>query len=354
MSEEKPVALAVGTHTWVPTDEAKLQSIISIMRTHNITVLDTARLYVRDYHSPYKQSQLRAPSHAQPSGGKDTNVFGYRGGESETAIGNLHLGPEFSIDTKAPTGFAPGNAEKIEQSAEQSLAALQTKKVRTYLLHGADETVPFEEQMEAIQKVYEKGSFERFGVSNFSGDQILRLYNIAKSKGYVLPSVFQCSYSLAARHHETELFPTLRKLGFSIQAYSPMAGGFLAKTPEYIEQGLGSWNPDTPTGRFQRALLYKPSYMQMLGEFGELSEKSGLSRASLAYRWVRHHSGLKSHSNDEMIIGASTSDQLADTMKELEGGPLEPWIVQRIDELWELVKSEEVVDNLKASRKVFG
>lgn len=208
--------------------------------------------------------------------------------------------------------------------------------------------------MEAIQKLYEKGSFERFGISNFSREQILSIYDIAKSKGYVLPSVFQTSYSLAARHHETELFPMLRKLGFSIQAYSPMAGGFLAKTPEYIEQGLGSWNPDTATGKFSRGLFYKPSYMKMLGEFGTLSEKSGISRAGLAYRWVRHHSGLKSHSGDEMIIGASTSDQLADTMKELESGPLEPWIVQRIDELWELVKDEEAIDNLKNTRKVFG
>ncbi|UKZ74246.1 hypothetical protein TrVFT333_001908 [Trichoderma virens FT-333] len=321
MSEESPVTLAVGTHTWLPGDETKHQSIISIMRARNISILDTARLY--------------------------------GGGASETTIGNLHLGPEFSIDTKAPTGFAEGFAGKIEESAEQSLAALQTQKVRTYFLHGADETVSFEEQMEAIQKLYEKGRFERFGISNFNRDQILRIYGIAKSKGYVLPSVFQCSYSLAARHHETELFPTLRKLGFVIQAYSPMAGGFLAKTPEYIEQGLGSWDPSTKTGKFSRGLFYKPSYMKMLGEFGALSEKSGISRAGLAYRWVRHHSILKNHSGDEMIIGASTSDQLADTMKELEGGPLEPWVVQRIDELWELVKGEEVVDNLKTSRKVF-
>lgn len=47
MSEESPITLSVGTHTWFPSDEAKLQSIISIMRTHNISILDTARLYVR-------------------------------------------------------------------------------------------------------------------------------------------------------------------------------------------------------------------------------------------------------------------------------------------------------------------
>ncbi|KAM0254933.1 hypothetical protein ACHAQJ_006307 [Trichoderma viride] len=322
MSEDSPVTLTVGTSTWVPNDEAKIQSIISIMRTRNINTLDTARLY--------------------------------RGGASETAIGNLQLGPEFAVDTKAPTGFAKGSAGNIEQAAKESLAALGTKQVRTYFLHGPDETVPFEEQMEAIQKLYVQGSFLRFGISNFSREQVLSLYDIAKSKGHVLPSVYQCSYSIAARHHEAGLFPTLRELGFSIQAYSPMAAGFLAKTPEYIELGLGNWNPDTPVGKFQRDLFYKPSYMKMLGEFGTLSEKSGVSRAGLAYRWVRHHSILKNQKGDEMIIGAATSDQLANTMEELEGGPLEPWIVQRIEELWDIIKHEEPVDNLKSSQKIFG
>lgn len=208
--------------------------------------------------------------------------------------------------------------------------------------------------MEAIQKLYLQGSFQRFGVSNFTLEQVLRLYNVAKEKGYVLPSVYQCSYSIASRHNEADLFPTLRKLSFSIQAYSPMAGGFLAKTPEYIEQGQGSWDPNTPTGKFQRDLFYKPSYMKMLAEFGALSEKSGISRAGLAYRWVRHHSILKKETGDEMIIGASTSDQLAETMKELEGGPLEPWIVQRMEELWEMIKHEAPVDNLKSFQNIFG
>lgn len=225
--------------------------------------------------------------------------------------------------------------------------------MRTYFLHGADESVPFEEQMEAIQTLYVQGKFERFGISNFTREQVLSIYDVAKSKGYVLPTVFQCSYSIAARHHEAELFPLLRNLGFSIQAYSPMASGFLAKTPEYIESGQGIWNPDLPIGKFNRDLFYKPSYMKMLGEFGALSEKSGISRVGLAYRWVRHHSILKNETGDEMIIGASTSDQLANTMVELEGGPLEPWIVQRIEELWELIKGEDPVDNLKSSRKIF-
>lgn len=46
MSEDSYVTLTIGTHTWVPNDGEKIQSIISIMRARNIKTLDSARLYV--------------------------------------------------------------------------------------------------------------------------------------------------------------------------------------------------------------------------------------------------------------------------------------------------------------------
>jgi aryl-alcohol dehydrogenase-like predicted oxidoreductase len=298
-------------------------------------------------------------------------------GGSEQVIGNLGLDSDFAIDTKVPTGFMPGAAGNIEQLAKSSLAALQTDKVRreenhsiafstlrqlsahtpdqvrTLFLHGADETVPFAEQMAAIHKLYTAGHFEKFGISNFTREQALDLYNAAKSNGYVLPTVYQSSYSIAARHNEVALFPTLRELGISIEAFSPMAAGFLAKTPEYIEKGLGSWDPSTPMGRFNRDLFYKPTFMQVLREFGKIAEDCRESRASLAYRWVRYHSVLDGNKGDSMILGAASNEQLAEALTELAKGPLEPAIVQRINNLWELIKDEAPVDNLKSAQKVF-
>ncbi len=222
------------------------------------------------------------------------------------------------------------------------------------MMHGPDESVPIEEQMDAIQKIYQEGSFEKFGISNFSLEQVHAIYNYAKLKNYVLPSVFQSSYSIAIRSNESELFPTLRELGFSIQAYSPMAAGFLAKTPEYIRQGRGSWDPASMNGQILRAIYFKPSYMTMLEEFGELSKKSGVSNTGLAYRWVRYHSALNGSLGDEMIIGAASADQLEETLKELEKGPLEDWVVKRIDELWDMIKDDAERDNLRAVRQMSG
>ncbi|KAH8897515.1 Aldo/keto reductase [Thozetella sp. PMI_491] len=317
--------LALGTHTWSLSQEngeEHVNAILAVARKHGVKHLDTARIYGN--------------------------------GESEATIGKMSLVPEFTIDTKGASGMFVGSGagSKILENAKASLEALKLDRVRVYFLHSPDETVSAEDQTSALQKLYEEGKFEKLGLSNFSVDQVRTLYDYAKSKNYVLPSVYQSSYSIAIRRNESELFPTLRELGFSIQAYSPMAAGFLAKTPEYISEGHGSWAPTTLVGQMYRAIYFKPSYMRMLEEFGKLSEKSGVSRVGLAYRWVCYHSTLNGALGDEMIVGAASAEQLEETLVELEKGGLEDWVVQRIDELWDMVKDDAERDNLRALRKL--
>lgn len=330
------VALTMGTHTWNPEDE-KVDQIVELMRKYGIKSMDTARAY----------------------------------GDSEKSIGMRKLASEFNVDTKADTAIFPGSGRKVAQFAKESLENLQTEKVtsarqiipgissaantlqvRTYFFHGPDETVPFSEQLEVVNNLYREGRFEKFGLSNFSLEQVLEIHSVAEEKGYIVPSVYQSNYSAAVRTNEEDLFPTLRKLGYSIQAYSPMATGLLVKTPADIAAGKGSYNPDEFSGKILRPMFNKPSYMKMLEEFGKLSEESGISRTGLAYRWVRHHSILKPEFGDEMIIGGTTAEQVANSLKELEGGPLEPWVADRISQLWEIIKDDAPRDNLKYVRNV--
>jgi aflatoxin B1 aldehyde reductase len=185
-------------------------------------------------------------------------------------------------------------------------------------------------------------------------DQVLEHYNYAKSQGFVLPTVYQASYSPAVRGVETALFPTLRELGISIQAYSPLAAGFLSKTAKQIENGHGTerWDPNSPYGMVNRSLYYKPSYMKMLTEYEKLSEESGVSKIGLAYRWVRYHSALKGELGDAMIVGANSAIQFREAVEDIEKGPLDQWVAERIDGMWQLVKDDAPVNNLKAVREV--
>jgi aflatoxin B1 aldehyde reductase len=102
--------------------------------------------------------------------------------------------------------------------------------------------------------VYKTGAFKRFGLSNYAPSDVQKAYDICKKNNWVLPTCYQGNYSPVARRQETELFPTLRKLGIAFYAYSPLAGGFLTKTVEQIKDGAGRFNVRSPhagVGRFE-------------------------------------------------------------------------------------------------------
>jgi aflatoxin B1 aldehyde reductase len=192
----------------------------------------------------------------------------------------------------------------------------------------------------------------KFGLSNFTRGDVIACYNYAKSKNYILPTVYQSNYNLAARKNETLLFPTLRELGISIQAYSPIAGGFLAKTVEQIENGKGRWDPTTRSGLLYRALYYSPVYLKMLGEYDTLAKESGAGHAGLAYRWIRYHSALDGGLGDTVIIGASSAAQLDSALVELAKGPLEKSVADKINELWKIIEADAPIDNLDGFKKL--
>jgi aflatoxin B1 aldehyde reductase len=93
------------------------------------------------------------------------------------------------------------------------LKALKRPSVDIYYLHAPDRSVPLEETAEAINDLYERKSFKLFGLSNFTAEEVERIYNICKANNYVLPSVYQGNYNPITRKNESELFPLLKNLG---------------------------------------------------------------------------------------------------------------------------------------------
>lgn len=213
-------------------------------------------------------------------------------------------------------------------------------------LHAPDYKVPLEETLEAVNEVYKTGFFKRFGLSNFKVEDVQRAYDLTKEKGWVVPTVYQGNYSAVARRQETLLFPTLRKLGISFYAYSPVAGGFLTKTREQVESGHGRFNPDGLGGGMYNRLYAKPTLLEALEEWGQIANDEGISRAELAYRWVKYNSPLKPEYGDAIIVGASSLEQLEETLKGLKKGPLSEQATKRIDEIWKKVEAEAPLDNL--------
>ncbi|KAE8450365.1 hypothetical protein EG329_006439 [Mollisiaceae sp. DMI_Dod_QoI] len=223
-------------------------------------------------------------------------------GESEKFLGNHGLASsgEFNIITKAPMCLVANGATKegILQQWEKSSKALKTNKVAIYLLHVPDDQTPIEETMDGIQTLYEAGHFDEFGISNFSPTQVVTLHTYCCQKSYILPTIYQCLYSPCSRLSETHLFPLLHSLNIKIQAYSCLASGFLTKNPEDIKEGKGN---------FDRATVFGKVLQEMYVE---------------------------------------------EVVREIAKGPLEEWVVDRIEALWEDVRGCAKGDNFQTYRRL--
>jgi len=205
--------------------------------------------------------------------------------------------------------------------------------------------VPLADWLPGVQEVYKAGAFARFGLSNFQADTVQAVYDYCKEHSYVLPTVYQGNYSAVARKQDTLLFPLLRKLGIAFYAYSPIAGGFLTKTAQQISKGAGRFHTNDFVGQMYHGMYAKPSYLEALSEWEAIAKDVGCSKAELAYRWVSYNSPLDPKYGDAIIVGASSLEQLSQTLDGLKNGPLPEAAAKRIDHVWKTVQHEAPLDN---------
>ncbi|KAH8811554.1 NADP-dependent oxidoreductase domain-containing protein [Xylogone sp. PMI_703] len=289
------------------------KQFLSVLDKYNVKDLDTARLYQ----------------------------------DSEKTLKALDAPSKYSIHTKA-MGFYRGSMQKqkVLDSMQQTLEDLGVNSVDIYYLHSPDPDTPIEDTLSAIQELYAAGKFKQFGLSNFPPSDVQKIYDIQKAANSVLPTIFQGNYNAVSRHIESDLFPVLRKLNIAFYAYSPIAGGFLVKDPAAIRAGQadGRFNKESQIGAMYNNLYAKESLLTALEEYTKIAADAGISKAALAYRWLTFHSNIKAES-DGVIVGASKSSQLEETLKAINDGPLDAGIAQRVDAIWASVKHEAPRDN---------
>lgn len=310
MSELPKIVYGAFPITALPKDE--VLKLHSLLRENGVTEWDTARIY--------------------PG--------------SEKSIGDLGIADDLIIDTKARS-FEKGALTKdgIFESIKQSFDELKVDSVEIYYLHAPDPTTPIEETIDAINELYKQGKFKKFGLSNYTPDDVKKIYDYAKSKNYVLPTVFQGNYNAFSRSIEKDLFPVLRKYGISFYAYSPIAGGFLVKSVEQIKEGVGRFKKGTMVGDLYSKLYNTPKLLEGLEKWDDIAKKYDIPKSHLAYRWIAFHSSLSKKDDDAIIIGGKNHEQVADTLNAFKEGALPKGAVAEIDDLWETIKDEAPVNN---------
>ena len=99
------------------------------------------------------------------------------------------------------------------------------------------------------------------------------------------------------------------------------------------------------------SLYNKPRMIEVLSKWEEAAKMEGTTKANLAYRWVIYNSALGEGKGDGLVIGASSVEQLEQTLEGVEEGRLSEEAVQRIDDIWEMVKDVAPFDNYHGEMK---
>ena len=130
-------------------------------------------------------------------------------------LGKLEVQRTFKLATKVyPKEPGQHQPEKLKATFRESFKALNTKRVDIFYLHAPDHATPFDVTLRAVQDLYEEGTFGEFGMivffcptfatgcdfsmrstllglSNYAAWQVMQIWWICKTNGYVLPTIYQ-------------------------------------------------------------------------------------------------------------------------------------------------------------------
>ena len=238
------------------------------------------------------------------------DVYGEYGG-SEDCMGQvlgaerkrIVLATKFGLPMDGAGEKHGGSRRYIMSAVEDSLRRLRTDWIDLYQIHQPDPFTPIEETLRALDDLIHQGKVRYVGCSNFPAWQVTEAYWTARTCGLNGFVSCQDEYSLVFRKPEAELMPAMRKLGFGLLPFFPLASGLL--TGKYRR------NAALPTGtRLANTQRLADRYLtesnwQIAERLGDFAGARGHTLLELAFSWLLAQSPVGS-----VIAGATRPEQL--------------------------------------------
>jgi aryl-alcohol dehydrogenase-like predicted oxidoreductase len=170
-----------------------------------------------------------------------SDMYGW--GHNEELIGKALKGrrDRVVLATKFGQVQNPGGSNKVDgrpeyvvRACEASLKRLGVDVIDLYYQHRVDPSVPIEETVGGMKRCIEAGKVRFLGLSEAAPSTVRRAHRVHPI------SALQSEYSLLYRKEAEEILPTLRELGVSFVAYSPLGRSMLTgqiQKPQDIPEG---------------------------------------------------------------------------------------------------------------------
>lgn len=169
-----------------------------------------------------------------------------------------------------------GSRENCRRAVEGSLNRLKTDVIDLYYLHRVDPATPIEETVSAMAELVQEGKVRAIGLSEASGDTILRAAKIHPV------AAVQSEYSIFSRDIEASVIPACIEVGATLVAYSPLGRGMLSGRFKKEMLGEGDYRLMTP--RFQGD-AYEAN-VALVDEIDAIASARSCQPAQVALAWV--------------------------------------------------------------------
>ena len=263
------------------------------------------------------------------------NNYGPSPGAAEENFGKIlkkefkNYRDELIISSKAGYGMWPGpygdNGSKkyLISSLDQSLQRMNLEYVDIFYHHRPDPETPLEETMGALDLMVKQGKALYVGLSNYQPSEAEKAFEILKDLG-TRCLIHQPKYNIFDRWIEDGLLNLLKVSGVGSICFSPLAQGIL--TDKYLS-GL----PKDSRAIKESPFLTTDQVLETLPKIialNKIAKDRNQTLAQMAISWI-----LKDNRITSVLIGASKTEQILDSVKAIENTQFSKEELNKINEI---------------------
>ena len=266
------------------------------------------------------------------------NNYGPEYGTAEETFGRLMADSfrpyrdELFISTKAGWDMWPGpygnwgSRKYLMASLDQSLKRMNLDYVDIFYSHRWDPETPLEETMQALVDIVRQGKALYVGLSRYPAEQAAEAYRYLAARD-VPCLLYQDKFNLIDRiPDQTGLIDLARENGTGFIAFSPLQQGLL--TNRYLNGVPADSRMAAGTSSLKPSALTEQMLATLRG-LDAIARRRGQTLAQMALAWL-----LRDERVTSVIVGASSVDQLKDTVKATENTAFSPEELNEIEGLF--------------------
>ncbi len=219
----------------------------------------------------------------------------------------------------------------IIEGLDASLERMGLPYVDLVFAHRPDIHTPIEETVRAFNQVINQGKAFYWGTSEWSAQQIMEAYAIARQEHLIPPQMEQPQYNMFNRDRvEVEFHRLYSEIGLGTTTFSPLASGLLSgKYNDGIPENTRATLPGYEWLRNRFTNEEAQEQIQKVIKLASVAGSLGCTTAQLAIAWCLLNPNVSS-----VITGASKLEQIKENLNAIEVvDQLTPEVVESIEEI---------------------